>query len=145
MNLEKLEECLAELIGRARRAADMARTMCLEGETPANSRSVWSSVSALETAPMLAPATHVAVETLQRAVGSALEKYFLRTEKRFEGYSDPEEGDVGEIVEVSIYSEKARPLIRRRGELEYLAEGRDRVDDVLKAWGEPEAALNPMR
>jgi vacuolar-type H+-ATPase subunit H len=134
-----LEDILAEARRRARRLVRSARDIA--PGTGAEQVAVRRCLEDLEACRIIGRRSDNAIDTLRRVVLKELETETTGTFCVFEGYHDPEHGDVGEVRELARRTPRGDELAELARLLEDLQEARDAACDRFRAEQEVRSLL----
>lgn len=134
-----LEDILAEARRRARFLVRRARE--LAPGTGAEQVPVRRCLEDLEACRVIGRRSDNAIDTLRRVIIKELETETTGTFRIFDGYHDPEHGDVGEVREVALRTPRGEELAELARLLEDLQEARDAASDRFRAEQEVRSLL----
>ncbi|MCE0505909.1 hypothetical protein LR948_11115 [Roseivivax sp. GX 12232] len=127
-----LEDLLVAACGDARALSEGLQATYV-GSRASDAHAVRRCISGLETGDLLRSDLDGSLAELRRRLQSALVEETIDTETYFDGYFDPDFGDVGTVREIPILTDHGHALAALFERLEALIELRQEARDLLRA------------
>lgn len=127
-----LEDLIFETLRRARslvKALDKGAFICSAKDGAFISR----CLSELEAGRVLDDNVEGALNAIRRILCKEIEKETIETRPVFDGYHDPEIGDVGSVIEIPVRTVRGDDLAELFAQLDRLSEARNAAIDRLRA------------
>lgn len=127
-----LEDLIFEALQRAR-----SFVAALRGDrfviNARDSAFVGRCLSSIEEGRILEEDVAGTLDTVREVLCREIEKETLETRQVFEGYHDPEVGDIGSVVEIAVRTVRGDDLAELLAELDGLSKARNAAVDRLRA------------
>jgi hypothetical protein len=136
---ETLENLLVEALRCARRVTTKAREICTG--TPSERSTMLRSLDDLERGRILGSRSDGAISALRAIVDRELAQETYGVRRVFDGYTDPETGDIGSVREVALRTARGDELADLQSSLQDLVEVRRAASDRLRAEQEVRSML----
>jgi hypothetical protein len=128
---ETLEKLMVEALRHARRVTTKAREIC--PGTSLERSTMLRCLDDLERGSVLGSRSEGAISALRAIVDRELETETYGVRRVFDGYTDPEIGDIGSVREVALRTGRGDELADLRSSLQDLMELRQAASDRLRA------------